>query len=215
MRSRVAKQKKIPSPLKQLHLSGPVTEALGTCQQYRQYNDGQIFISCSKGNNCFSVGGRILIVRNILLSSEAVKVLCHFFENYQSFFHLPNWLCMPWNSLSFKLIQRLGCCISWGIKEKMFLLPFKICGISTAALACLFYIFPACYHLPLFLDGGGVAIVPRKWFTGPEEDSCLWPPGWVNITKAVKEGLVPSADWLQYMVEVLGKAGNVTLFEWW
>ncbi len=72
----LAKQKKtsISSPLKQPHLSGPVTNELGTCQQY---NDGQTFISCCKGDNCFSVGGRILIGRNILLSScDSVKVLC-------------------------------------------------------------------------------------------------------------------------------------------
>ena len=43
------------SPLKQPHLSGPVTEELATCQQYRQYNDGQRFISCSKGDNCFTL----------------------------------------------------------------------------------------------------------------------------------------------------------------
>ncbi|KAA0702512.1 hypothetical protein E1301_Tti021314 [Triplophysa tibetana] len=70
-KQRVAKQKKISifCPLKKLHLSGPLTDELQTCQQYRQYNDGQTLISCHKGDNCFSLGGRILIVRNILLSS--------------------------------------------------------------------------------------------------------------------------------------------------
>lgn len=34
-----------------------------------------------------------------------------------------------------------------------------------------------------FLDGGGASIIPCKWFTGPAEDSCFWPPGRVNINK--------------------------------
>jgi len=62
-----------------------------------------------------------------------------------------------------------------------------------------------------FLDGGGEAIVQCKWFTGPEEDSCYWSPGRVNISKAVKEQLVPNPTWLQFKVHVLGKAGNVTV----
>ncbi|RXN15793.1 coiled-coil domain-containing 8-like protein [Labeo rohita] len=59
-----------------------------------------------------------------------------------------------------------------------------------------------------FLDGGGVAVVPCKWFTGPEEDACYWPPGRVNISKAVKEEVVPNSDWPQFKVRILGKAGN-------
>ncbi|XP_051967505.1 uncharacterized protein LOC127632781 isoform X1 [Xyrauchen texanus] len=84
-KQKVAKQKKISisSPLKQLHFSGPVTDELGTCQQYRQYK-------CCKGDNCFSLGGRTLIVRNILLSScETPNVLCHFFKSYEFFFSYP------------------------------------------------------------------------------------------------------------------------------
>ncbi|CAI5669493.1 unnamed protein product [Oreochromis niloticus] len=57
-----------------------------------------------------------------------------------------------------------------------------------------------------FLDGGGVSIIPCKWFTGPAEDSCFWPPGRVNINKAVKDGVTPDANWSQYRVRILGKA---------
>lgn len=64
-----------------------------------------------------------------------------------------------------------------------------------------------------FLDGGGVATLPCEWFTGPEEEVCHWPPGRVNITKAVKDGLIQSTDWLQFKVRVLGKADNVTVLE--
>ncbi|XP_039464591.1 myomesin-2-like isoform X1 [Oreochromis aureus] len=59
-----------------------------------------------------------------------------------------------------------------------------------------------------FLDGGGVSIIPCKWFTGPAEDSCFWPPGRVNINKAVKDGVTPDANWSQYRVRILGKAGS-------
>ncbi len=53
-----------------------------------------------------------------------------------------------------------------------------------------------------FLDGGGVAVVP-------EDDACYWPPGRVNISKAVKDEVVPNSDWPQFKVRILGKAGNV------
>lgn len=57
-KQRAGKQRAVTasSLLKQPHFSGPVTEELATCRQYRQYNDGQRFISCSKGDNCFTVG---------------------------------------------------------------------------------------------------------------------------------------------------------------
>ncbi len=60
-----------------------------------------------------------------------------------------------------------------------------------------------------FLDVGDVAVVPCKWFTGPEEDACYWPPGRVNISKAVKDEVVPNSDWPQFKVRILGKAGHV------
>lgn len=59
-----------------------------------------------------------------------------------------------------------------------------------------------------FLDGGGVSVIPCKWFTGPAEDSRFWPPGRVNINKAVKDGATPEADWPRYRVRILGKAGK-------
>jgi len=63
-KQRVAKQKKISisSPLKQLHFSGPVTDELGTCQQYRQYNDGKTFISCCKGDNCSKLQFKVRVL---------------------------------------------------------------------------------------------------------------------------------------------------------
>ena len=55
------------------------------------------------------------------------------------------------------------------------------------------------------MDGGGAAVVPCTWFTGPEEDCCHWPPGRVKITESVKDQLIPSTDWPQFRVRVLGK----------
>lgn len=62
-----------------------------------------------------------------------------------------------------------------------------------------------------FLDGGGVAIVPCQWL-GLDEDYCHWPPGRVNINKAVKEQQIASTDWPKFKVRILGKAGNVPVF---
>lgn len=77
------------TPLKQLYFSGPVINSSGTSEQYRCYNDGQTLISSSRGDDCFSVGGRVVIVRNILSHSGTVKVLCNLFETAKSFFNYP------------------------------------------------------------------------------------------------------------------------------
>ena len=62
-----------------------------------------------------------------------------------------------------------------------------------------------------FVDGGGLAVIPSRWFTGPEEEACFWPPGRTNISKAVLEGYAPQADWTKHKLCVLGKAGNVSV----
>ncbi len=76
-RQKVASQKttSVFSPLKQLHFSGPVINSVATWEQYRRYNDGQTLISSSHGDDCFSVGGRVLVVWNIVSHSGTVKVL--------------------------------------------------------------------------------------------------------------------------------------------
>lgn len=114
------------SPLKQSHLSGPVTEELATCQQYGQYNDGQRLISCSKGDNCFTVGVRILILRNIIVPRcEPVKALFHFFEDCHSFFNYPiDLACLGIHFVS-KLSEDLHVVSMEELQRKMVLLPFK------------------------------------------------------------------------------------------
>lgn len=60
-----------------------------------------------------------------------------------------------------------------------------------------------------FLESRTVAIIPRNWFTGPEEEECCWPPyTTVNIECFVRESRVPQEDWLKFQVRVLGKAGE-------
>ncbi|XP_072567606.1 uncharacterized protein [Paramormyrops kingsleyae] len=68
------------------------------------------------------------------------------------------------------------------------------------------------YSVVDFVESGSVAIIPSKWFTGPEEDECYWPPvRTVNIEKAVKEAVNPNPEWSRYNIRVLGKAENYAL----
>ncbi|KAK2872949.1 hypothetical protein Q8A67_022846 [Cirrhinus molitorella] len=60
-----------------------------------------------------------------------------------------------------------------------------------------------------FLDSRTVAIIPRNWFTGPEEEECYWPPSsTANTDRYVREGRNPQDDWLKFHVRVLGKAAD-------
>ncbi|XP_077065755.1 uncharacterized protein LOC143718618 [Siphateles boraxobius] len=62
-----------------------------------------------------------------------------------------------------------------------------------------------------FLDSRTVAIIPRNWFTGPEEEECYWPPSsTVNVDQYVREGKEPQEDWAKFQVQVLGKAVDYT-----
>ncbi len=112
------------SPLKQLHISGPLIKSIATWEQYRRYNDGQTLISSSRGDDCFSVGGRILIVRNILSHSGTVKVLCNFFETAKSFFTYPMDSCLG-ILFVFNLSEDLQLLPVEELKTKMVLLPLK------------------------------------------------------------------------------------------
>ena len=109
-KQKVASQKttSVFSPLKQLHFSGPMINSIATWEQYRCYNDGQTLISTSRGDNCFSVGGRVLIVRNILSHSGTVEVLCNFFKTDKNLKKLldklSNGLLTSWNSFCFQFI---------------------------------------------------------------------------------------------------------------
>ncbi|CAM4574452.1 unnamed protein product [Leuciscus chuanchicus] len=46
-----------------------------------------------------------------------------------------------------------------------------------------------------FINSGVLAVIPTKWFIGPEEDECYWPPARMNMAKAVIEQQDPHTDW--------------------
>ncbi|XP_048011728.1 mucin-7-like [Megalobrama amblycephala] len=56
-----------------------------------------------------------------------------------------------------------------------------------------------------FINGGGLAVIPTKWFIGPEEDECYWPPARMNMAKAVIEQQDPHTDWATYKLTVKRK----------
>ncbi|XP_046892441.1 uncharacterized protein LOC124478255 isoform X1 [Hypomesus transpacificus] len=126
-KQKVASQKStsVCSPLKQLHFSGPMINSTATWDQYRRYNDGQTMISSSRGDNCFSVGGRVLIVRNILSHSGTVEVLCNFFETDKNFFNYPMDSSRLGILFVFNLSEHLQLLPVEELKTKMVLLPFK------------------------------------------------------------------------------------------
>ncbi|XP_039530464.1 formin-A-like [Pimephales promelas] len=59
-----------------------------------------------------------------------------------------------------------------------------------------------------FINGGGLAVIPTKWFVGPEEDECYWPPTRMNMAKAVMEQQDPHTDWATYKLTVKRKVAT-------
>lgn len=83
---------------KKLHLSGPLPQEFATYLQYKQYHGKESFISCSQGDNCFEVSGRVALVRNVLLSlSGDTHVVCEFLKKMESFFQILH----VWGSVFF------------------------------------------------------------------------------------------------------------------
>lgn len=72
------------------HLCGPTLSNFPVHMQYKKYRyDGNI-ISCSQGNNCFDVEGRVAVVRNIVESvSGEVYPVCQFYERQCCHFDYP------------------------------------------------------------------------------------------------------------------------------
>ncbi|XP_052424295.1 uncharacterized protein LOC127967543 isoform X8 [Carassius gibelio] len=59
-----------------------------------------------------------------------------------------------------------------------------------------------------FINSGGLAVIPTKWFIGPEEDECYWPPARMNMAKAVIEQQDPHTDWATYKLTVKRKVAT-------
>lgn len=58
--------KEMRNKLQQPHLNGPTLPEFPARMQYKKYRHEANIISCSKGNICFDVEGRVTVVRNIL-----------------------------------------------------------------------------------------------------------------------------------------------------
>ncbi|XP_077081566.1 uncharacterized protein LOC143735307 [Siphateles boraxobius] len=59
-----------------------------------------------------------------------------------------------------------------------------------------------------FINSGGLAVIPTKWFVGPEEDECYWPPARMNMAKLVIEQQDPHIDWATYKLTVKRKVAT-------
>ncbi|XP_063076391.1 bromodomain-containing protein 4-like [Engraulis encrasicolus] len=54
----------------------------------------------------------------------------------------------------------------------------------------------------------GLAVISTKWFTGPDEGECYWPPPKTNFTRAAMKERDPSSDWVKFKVTVRRKAAT-------
>lgn len=80
--------------MSQLHVCGPVPEQRpfeGDYQQYKQCQLQNIVISCSQGDNCFRLSGRVVLVKNILVScmSKERYLVIQEFTKHEPFFKYP------------------------------------------------------------------------------------------------------------------------------
>ena len=196
------------SARKQPHLSGPVTEELATCQQYRQYNDGQRFISCSKGDNCFTVEVRILILRNIVPRCEPVKVLSSLktvilFSTTQLTWHASKCTVSQSYLMIYMLYPWRDCREKWSSCHSN--LGMRYCH-SCISLHVLY--FPSCFRLqwwtwmvevqPLY-PARGLQDKRRTAATGHQDESTSPNQGRTVCSKP-------------RLATVFGKAGNVPVF---
>lgn len=77
--------------LKQPHASGPLPTDFSMHQgvQYKMYKLKDTIISNSSGSNCFELGGRVAIVRNIVHSTAETHVVYELFETGACFSTTP------------------------------------------------------------------------------------------------------------------------------
>lgn len=74
----------------QPHVYGPTPQEFPARAQYKKYRHEGNVISCSQGNNCFDVEGRVAVVRNIVeVLSGAMYTVCQFYEKQGCFLQLP------------------------------------------------------------------------------------------------------------------------------
>ncbi len=90
-------------------------------------------------------------------------------------------------------------------KKKIFYCLFKFFVCISFSLSML----P--FAIVEFINSGGLAVIPTKWFIGPEEDECYWPPARTNMAKAVIEQQDPHTDWATYKLTVKRKVSKVSI----
>lgn len=108
------------------HLTGPTPLQYSKCQQYKQYHGDKVFISCSEGDNCFEVQSKVVIVKNILLSSAGETfIVFQEFLKYNSYFNYP----LKSECLGIRVCSRLSDRLKVGnlceFVKKLVLLPCK------------------------------------------------------------------------------------------
>lgn len=78
------------NPYRKPHFAGPLPAPYLTCHQYKQYRSPAYVITCLKGDNCFEVGGQVMIVRNIFCTvDQEPHIVYDIFEKMESIFQYP------------------------------------------------------------------------------------------------------------------------------
>ena len=80
--------KEVPT-CKGLHNSGPLPPNCANFQQYQLY-EGQVFLTCTEGNNCCEIDGNPVLVQNIPVSPyDGVVYLVYKCKDIDSFYNNP------------------------------------------------------------------------------------------------------------------------------
>lgn len=168
-------------------------------------------IQLQHGNDCLSVWGMTLIVRNIL--SHSVAVTCGGIGwSKTGFVATQDWIHgIATPGLVYYLFVFVG----------FFL--FFVLNINLCFYTCI------CFSLSMlpftivdFINGWGLVAIPTKWFIGPEEDKCYWSAARMNMVKAVAEQQDPHTDWVTCKLIPKRKTGTVSMcinfwyyLTWW
>ncbi|XP_070404835.1 uncharacterized protein [Nothobranchius furzeri] len=108
------------------HTCGPTLPDFPARMQFRQYKHEGIIISCSVGNNCFDVEGKVAVVRNIVqLFSGAMYIVCQFYDKQDCFCRYPTDLsCLGIRTVA-QLSDHLYGVPVTNLTKKLVLLPLR------------------------------------------------------------------------------------------